>query len=98
MLQGSLSLSLSIYLSLSLSLSIMHQHTDYMDFFIIHVAFLPLLESIQEKRQEKGMKCEGFAAIIHSPSVHFVQTLSHQLSQLHVEIDMFYQNMPQHEI
>lgn len=36
-----------------------HKHTpDYMLFFIIHVAFLPLLESVQKKKRKEAMKCE----------------------------------------
>lgn len=51
-LQGSLSLSPSLFLSLSSS--DMYQHTDYMLFFIIHAALLPLLESIWGKKTGTG--------------------------------------------
>lgn len=42
---------------LCLSVSL-HWHTDYMVFYIIHVPLVPLLESTQEQRQKRDMKCE----------------------------------------
>lgn len=52
MVQGSLRHSLSLS-------SLTHKHTaDYMLLFIIHVAFLPLLESVQKKKNKEAMKRE----------------------------------------
>lgn len=48
----------------------MHQHADYMLFFIIHAAFLPLLESIKDQGKQGHVKVKS--RILPSPQPRLV--------------------------